>query len=302
MASLGNGPFLYLIQDYEAAFYPFGSLYAFARETYDFCYRALVSTEPLFNFMRAEVKHFDKLCAGNEATYFNNACSAKLPDRKTFLNRHRRRVKKFAFYSRPMVNRNMFELGSLAIIEAWQQGRFDSGHNWELYGIGIGDVEIYLDGRTKITQLPRMSLSEYQESIGEFDICLSLMASPHPSITPFDMAGVGAIVITNCFANKTREYFGGISKNIIVARPDVQSLLEAIELAIDRVDDLEYRFDNAVSMAYPREWQSVWQDDHRDFIRELFGPPGGPKEVDVQSLRREMARRRAGAHKRALER
>jgi hypothetical protein len=273
MTALGGGPFLYLIQDYEAAFYPANSLYSFADATYFFDYHALVSTKPLLEFLRTKNAYFAQLVRDGKAVHFNNACSAKLPDRKAFIARKGGKARKLAFYSRPTVNRNMFELGARALIEAWSKGYFNSGHNWDLYGIGIGNVEIYLDARSKLSQLPRMSLAEYETKISEFDVCLSLMASPHPSITPFDMAGVGAIVITNQFENKTADYFAGITENIIVSDPDVLSLAECIRTAISRVDDMEARFDNAVSMKYPRDWQSVWQDDHRRLVHRLFGSP-----------------------------
>jgi hypothetical protein len=271
MAALGGGPFLYLIQDYEAAFHPANSLYAFADATYYFNYHALVSTRPLLEFLEARNSYFADLVQSEKAVYFNNACSARVPDRDVFLARSGRKSRKLAFYSRPVVNRNMFELGARALIEAWTRGYFESGHNWELYGIGIGDVEIELDAKTKLTQLPRMSLAQYEEKIREFDICLSLMASPHPSITPFDLAGVGAIVVTNRFENKTAEYFRAISGNIIVSAPDVLDLAECIRLAVRRVDDMESRFNNALSMKYPRDWHSVWQDDHTCLVHRLFG-------------------------------
>jgi len=273
MTALGGGPFLYLIQDYEAAFYPANSLYSLADATYFFDYHALVSTKPLLEFLRAKNACFSQMVRDEKAVSFNNACSAKLPDRDAFIARKGRKCRRLAFYSRPTVNRNMFELGARALIEAWNKGYFNSGHNWDLYGIGIGNVEIHLDARSKLCQLPRMSLAEYEEKISEFDVCLSLMASPHPSITPFDLAGVGAIVVTNQFENKTAEYFAGITGNIIVAKPDVLSLAECLRMAVSRVDDMEARYDEAVSMRYPRDWQSVWQDDHRRLIHRLFGPP-----------------------------
>ncbi|HBK04718.1 MAG TPA: hypothetical protein DDZ81_02515 [Acetobacteraceae bacterium] len=275
MDTIGGGPFLYLIQDYEAAFYPFSSLYALADATYAFNYQALVSTKPLLEFMKAKSPRVAALASANKAVYFNNACSAAMPEKADFLAKHAGKTKKLAFYSRPTVNRNMFDLGARALIDAWNKGYFDTGHNWELYGMGIGDVEIHLDARRKITQLPRMSLGEYEEKIREFDICLSLMASPHPSITPFDMAGVGAIVVTNAFENKAADYFAGISPNILVSAPDVPSLTETLRLALSRVDDLDGRFDGAVNMNYPRDWESVWTDEHRALVRVLFGSAPG---------------------------
>ncbi|OUI81780.1 rhamnosyltransferase WsaF family glycosyltransferase, partial [Acetobacter orientalis] len=273
MSLLKEKPFLYLIQDYEAAFYPYNSLYALAHETYNFNYHAIVSTKTLLNFMRNRVSHFNNLYLENKAIYFNNACSAKLSDKNTFLKKHNKKTKKLAFYSRPSVNRNMFELGALALIKAWQEGYFDSGHNWELYGIGIGNVEIYLSERDKLTQLPRMSLNEYEEKIGEFDICLSLMASPHPSITPFDLAGIGALVVTNSFENKGDDYFNEITDNIIVSEPTIDSIANAIKSAIKRVDDLDTRYSNANKMNYPRNWNNVWSLDHKNFVKNIFGAP-----------------------------
>lgn len=271
MDTIGGAPFLYLIQDYEAAFYAFSSLYSLADASYAFNYHALVSTKPLLDFMKAKAPHVAAMALEGKAVYFNNACSAAMPKKADFLAKHAGKTKKLAFYSRPTVNRNMFELGARALIEAWDKGYFDTGHNWELYGMGIGDVEIHLDARRKVTQLPRMSLGEYEEKIREFDICLSLMASPHPSITPFDMAGVGAIVVTNAFENKTADYFAEISPNILVATPDVPSLAEMLRVALSRVDDLDGRFDGAVHMNYPRDWESVWKDEHRALLQGLFG-------------------------------
>ncbi len=271
MSLLEGRPFLYLIQDYEAAFYPSNSLFAFADQTYAFNYYGMVSTKLLFDFMRQKEARFDQLVLQDRAVFFNNACSAALPEKQAFISKHKGKIKKFAFYSRPAVNRNMFELGALAIIEAWQTGVFNTGHNWEFYGIGIGNVEIQLDERLKITQLPRMSLAEYEDKIREFDLCLSLMASPHPSITPFDMAGVGAIAVTNSFANKDAHYFNDVSKNIVTAEPNLHSVVAAIATAVARIDDLDARHENAVQMNYPRDWQSVWKSEHKALVHDLFG-------------------------------
>jgi hypothetical protein len=43
---------------------------------------------------------------------------------------------------------------------------------------------------------------------------------------------------------------------------------------------MESRFDNAVSMTYPRDWQSVWQDDHKRLVHRLFR---GPSDQTVQA-------------------
>lgn len=262
----GNKPFLYLIQDYESAFYAFSALYAFADSTYSkMNYHGLISSQPLLNYLDV-----NKKCGNNFAekkmTFFNNACAAREISSETFIKRKDSKARKFIFYSRPTVDRNMFPLASLAIIEAFKQGIFDDGHNWELYGMGIGNVGIYLDGRTKLEQMPRMSLKEYEVAVQSFDVCLTLMASPHPSLIPFDLAGGGAIVVTNVFATKTADYFAEISKNIIAVEPTVDDIVDAIRKAVHRSQDFETRYAEAIKMAYPRSWDQTWSKNIEEFI------------------------------------
>jgi hypothetical protein len=261
-----NQPFLYLIQDYEAAFYPYNSLYALADATYtNMNYYGLVSSEPLFNYLKASGK-CDSKFAARQMIFFNNACAHRALDKKFFIQRQRIKTRKFVFYSRPTVDRNMFHLACLAIIKAFNEGVFDKSHNWEFYGMGIGEVEIYLDRRKKLTQLPRMSLQEYEIAVQSFDVCLSLMASPHPSLLPFDLAGSGAIVVTNIFQTKTKEYFSNISKNIIAVPPNVDDLVFAIKEAVQRAELFAERYDAAIDMSYPKSWDQTWTREIEQFI------------------------------------
>ena len=253
-----NKPFLYLIQDYEAAFYPANSLFCLAHETYRMNYAAFVSTKPLFDFLEEKFNEFKEKARNNQAVYFNNACSARLDRKEDFIQMHKKKNKTFAFYSRPSVNRNMFDIGVLAIITAWREGIFQDGNNWKLFGMGIGNVEVHLDKENKLIQLPRMSLSEYENTIKGVDIALSLMASPHPSITPFDIAGIGGLVVTNSFENKDQKYFSNISSNIIVRKPFLYDLVDGIEKAISMIDLISERYDSAASINYPTSWEKVF--------------------------------------------
>lgn len=164
----------------------------------------------------------------------------------------------------------MFELGALAIVTAWNNGVFQSGHNWSLIGMGIGNVEIHLDKAFKLMQMPRMSLAEYERSITNIDVALSLMASPHPSITPFDIAGIGGIVVTNSFENKDEAYFAEITSNIIVKKPLLEDIVQGIKDAVDNVDNLSSRYRGAISMKFPREWGNAWEQRHLDIINRTF--------------------------------
>jgi hypothetical protein len=161
----------------------------------------------------------------------------------------------------------MFELTALALSTAYRQGVFDPA-KWDCIGMGLGEGVVELMPGLNSISLPRMTLREYSQKIAEFDICLTLMASPHPSLIPMDLAGSGALVVTNTFRTKTKDYLTGISENIIPSRPDLADLVAALQEAVARCDDLESRYENARKMTYPRDWGQSLTDLHLGFVKE----------------------------------
>lgn len=264
-----NKKFVYLIQDYETAFFPGGSSFCLADATYGFDYSALFSSESLMNyFLDKDIGGVKS--RGVDCIFFNNACSAKLLSKEEFFEINRgKNKKKLVFYSRPIVNRNMFELTALAVAEAFNRGILDTD-KWDCVGMGLGDAKVEMDNGVTSIALPRMNLEEYINKVAEFDVCVTLMASPHPSMIPMDLAGSGAIVVTNTFVTKTPSYFSSISQNIIASAPTLPGLLEAIAKAASQCEDLDSRYENARSMSYPRDWTEVFGDSHRDFVSRVL--------------------------------
>lgn len=264
--STGGRPFLYLIQDFEAAFYPFNSQYCISRNSYDFNYHTLSSSSALLKYLKV-----NSIISNDEAVKsisFDNAYSSSIYSESEFHVEKRKAKKRFVFYSRPAVNRNMFEMAALALIDAYKKGAFDDGE-WEFYGMGIGNTTVQLADGVEVTQLPRMPLDEYEAITKTFDLCLTLMSSPHPSLIPMDLAASGAIVVTNTFETKTPEYLTDISKNIIPARPDLYQLSAAIVEGAKRTNDTQARFENAI-VNWPKSWAETWTDRHGEFILEVF--------------------------------
>lgn len=266
----GGEKFIYLIQDYEAHFFAANSQHVLADRSYQFNYLALFSTESLMRFF------LDRDIGGITArklavTHFDNASAASLPSKSHFMLTHKLKPKrKLVFYSRPVVDRNMFELTALALATAYHQGVIKPDE-WECIGMGLGEGRLQLLPNVQSFTLPRMSLAEYSATLPAFDVCLTLMASPHPSLIPMDLAGSGAVVVTNTFYTKTKEYLRDISKNIVPAEPSLPELVEAISRAIELSSDLETRYDNAKEMTYPRSWAHSLNETHLDFIAESFG-------------------------------
>lgn len=262
----GGRPFLYLIQDFEAAFHPFNSQYCIARNSYDFNYHTLSSSSALLKYL--EVNSIIPTGQHIRSMSFDNAYSSSIYSKEQFFAEKKKDKKRFVFYSRPAVNRNMFEMAALALIDAFKKGAFDEG-DWEFYGMGIGNTTVRLAEGVEVTQLPRMPLDEYEAITKTFDLCLTLMSSPHPSLIPMDLAASGAIVVTNTFETKTPEYLIGISKNIIPAHPGLHQLSSAIIEGVERTKNISDRYEGA-TVSWPKSWAETWTDSHRDFILGVF--------------------------------
>lgn len=262
---IGRTKFLYLIQDYETHFYPGGSLFALADLSYEMDYDALFSTKALMDlFIERDIGGFASRHL--DGAYFNNPSSAFLPSEQDFIARKTNKAKRtIVFYSRPVVDRNMFELTALALNEAYQEGIFDS--DWECIGMGLGEGEIELAPNLHSIHLPRMTLPEYIATVSDFDICLVLMASSHPSMICADLASSGAIVVTNTFATKTDDYLKSISKNIIPVTATLSGIVAGLREAVDRVSDIDARWEHAAETKYPRTWAKAFTGEHQVFIR-----------------------------------
>ena len=104
---------------------------------------------------------------------------------------------------------------------------------------------------------------DYGEALREFDIGLSLMFAPHPSILPFEMASAGQIVVTNSFEYRTADVLKAISGNIEPCMPEPQSVADALESAVNRVPHFEKRIEGAKF-----EWARNWDDAFNDKVME----------------------------------
>lgn len=134
--------------------------------------------------------------------------------------------------------------------------------------MGLGDACLELLPGLHSTSLPRMTLREYERTVGQFDVCLTLMASPHPSLIPMDCAGSGAMVVTNTFRTKTADYLRGLCGNIIPVAPSVPEIVEGLAEAAKASADLAGRHKRATAMTYPRRWEESLTGRHTDFVTE----------------------------------
>jgi hypothetical protein len=243
LAATGASEFLYLVQDFEPAFYPWSTNYALALQTYAMPMRAIFNTSLLR----------DHLVAGRIGRFGTDAPDAisiafePAVDRELFRPRPAEGSRRLLFYARPSKPRNAFELGLAALRRAVRDCAFQG--DWEFWSIGDAVPDLPLGGDAVLRPMPWRSLPGYGELLGSSDVLLSLMLSPHPSYPPLEMAAGGGHVVTNSFGVKTAEALAAISPAIHAVAPQVDALAVALAEAARRP-----RRTVATPMGLPATW------------------------------------------------
>jgi hypothetical protein len=105
-----------------------------------------------------------------------------------------------------------------------------------------------------------------------FDVGLSLMLTPHPSLVPIEMASAGMWTVTNTYANKTAEQLRSISGNLIGVEPTATAICDGLVEAMARVDEVENRLAGA-QVTWPTDWDHAFPDESMQRIRTFLGAP-----------------------------
>ncbi len=219
--------FVYMVQDFEPAFYGWSTNHALALQTYSFPVRAVVNESLLLDYLMAQgVGVFGRSDAGRLATAFEPAV-----DRGLFHPASRTSDRlRLLFYARLHNPRNCFELGLRAMRDAVASGAFDDGR-WEFLAIGAPTPPLDLGRGMTLQPSPWRSYEDYAALLRNSDLLLSLMLSPHTSYPPLEAAACGATVITNEFGPKTARRMGTISSGIRAVELDAEALARAIAVA-----------------------------------------------------------------------
>jgi hypothetical protein len=164
-------------------------------------------------------------------------------------------------YARPEkhAGRNLFEISVLAIRTALSQGVFVG--DWTFHGIGsLGRAyEVDLGGGHSMNITPRLAQNEYETLLRTFDVGLSLMWAPHPSVLPFELARAGVVTVTNEYGVRTRRRLSKFGFNLVGGEPTIDGIADALRIAAERSYDVQARLKGAAF-----DWPTSWD--------EVFGP------------------------------
>ena len=206
-------PKIHFLQEYEPQFFPFSSANLLARAAFDLPW-------PLWVIINShELDRYYTRMGHDAARRFifepvlNPALGPALDSLPTATKR-----KRLLVYARPTFNRNCFTIIRRTLM-LWAQDPAAQG--WEVLSAGMKHKPIPLGRGLVLKPMGRLSLEAYGQMLAETALGLSLMASPHPSYPPLEMAHFGVRVLTNGYTDKdlSRRHDNIISSSD--ARPEV---------------------------------------------------------------------------------
>ncbi len=208
---------VYLIQDFEPGFYPWGPEFAEAYSTYDAGFRPLVNSSSL-------ARYVDDLSPTTPEAVFAPA----LDTGPLHAAAERWRpadgdVVRVLFYARPGKPRNMYAAGVEAL-RSWA-ARLPEGVSGVVRFAGEALTEdVDLGPRARAEVLGKLSYDGYHDLLADTDLGLALMLSPHPGHLALELPLAGIPTVTNDFAGYRAPWVGGLR----VCGTDRESIADAL--------------------------------------------------------------------------
>lgn len=229
-----NKKILYLIQDFEPNFYPWGDECAAALESYDFDHTPIFNTTLLRDyFLRNGIGY-----GGEGEIAFGPSINIR---HYAGLSRPLKKTRRLVVYGRPEVPRNLFPMAMLALDRFVRRENL-ARNDIEILSVGLAHDSVELSNGVSVRSVGKIPWDEYPEFLASVDVGLALMLSPHPSHLPIEMAAAGARVVTNGFGGKD---LSRLSPAIISVPPSIGQVSKAVSLAwhSPRVTQLERQID-----------------------------------------------------------
>lgn len=234
-------PMVWLMQDYEPAFMGFSSGHMLARAAYE-------TSSPLWGVINSSnlAAYMEAVGQSPDRSFvFEPVVSEKL---RPYLGEvsSSQRTKRMLVYGRPTVERNCFT-ALIRGLRHWVESD-PQAQDWEIVSAGMPHDPVDLGSGRKLVSLGKLSLDEYAQTLLGSSVGVSLMASPHPSYPPLEMAHFGLQTVTNGYACKNLDtYHPNIISTPSVAK---EALAEAISEACRRSAESPSDYQNP---AYLRE-------------------------------------------------
>tara|TARA_B100001248_G_C27397594_1_gene466799 strand:- start:4178 stop:5566 length:1389 start_codon:yes stop_codon:yes gene_type:complete len=209
---------VYYCQDFEAGFYPFGSLYIRAQ-------RALLESKNII--LSTKILYKDLVSRGflKDANIYITS-----PHISVIEGIELDKNKKIFCYFRPekFNTRNLPEL----IIE-FVEDFCEKYDGYELYLVGTnGTCYSYTIRSNLVFVINKLDKMEYLNLLKSVDLVVALIYSSHPGVIAYQAAASGIPTVTNTFFTRGKEEINLLSTNIVPYNPVRDDLLGIVEQAL----------------------------------------------------------------------
>jgi hypothetical protein len=195
---------IYLVQDFEPAFHPWGRDFIQARGTYDHGFAPLINSSSLAAFLRREgIEGVDDrfvFAPTIETAPLRAAARDWQPDPD---------VLRVLFYARPSKPRNLYDAG-VEGLRRWVRTHGTGRHLVITLAGENMSVPPHLGEDVEVRSLGKVSFAEYYEELSRTDLGLALMLSPHPSHLALEMPMAGIPTVTNEFLGARSAWLDGL--------------------------------------------------------------------------------------------
>ena len=214
--------------------------------------RLAVNSSLLYEYLISDgFEHIKKNGAVFEPAFAGSKFHRILSESKALTQR-----KNFFFYARPDRSSTLYYRGLEVIATALEQNILDASA-WEFYFVGTKPSALYLPAGITPQIIEQLESTEYAKLAGSMDLALSLMQSPHPGYPTLELAASGAVVVSNCYANKTS--LQSYSRNIICAEPSIEKLTQALAQGAHLATDEIVRSNNYAQNDIEKDWTASFQ-------------------------------------------
>lgn len=223
----------YFVQDFEPYFFPLGSEYMFAENTYKFGFRGITAGDWLKDKLRKEY--------GMKTSSFSFSY-----DRELYVKKEKRdNVKRLFFYARPVTARRAFELGLLSLNEIAKR---------------IPDVEVVFAGwDVSNYEIPfnhlnggSVKLDELSDLYAQCDMCL-VLSNTNLSLLPLEVMASNSVAV--CTRGDNSEWLVN-DDNAVMVDFDSIAIADTIEYYYNNPDKLAEIRRKGMEFAESTSWET----------------------------------------------
>jgi len=247
----------YMIQDFEAIFYPAGTLHALSEATYRLGMYGICNTHTLKRIYETEY--------GGHGFGFDPAVDTALfhpPEGP----RHKGDTMTVFLYGRPGTWRNCWELAMSALRRLKQRTK----KKIRVVTAGSWAPPPDSEGAYLIGNVGLLDYRDTAELYRTVDVGLTLSVSKHPSYLPLELMASGVCVVSNI--NTAGSWLLKDGENCILSEPTAESLCHALETALNDDEMRERLSTNAVD--YIRQNFADWPSRMDAAYGYLCNPEG----------------------------